>query len=126
MAGKKASGGRVQSAATFLYAADVATTSSYADVEFTVDGNTESAIECDFAISLEVEAEAATQDVNIKVLTRAHFSMPWRELQAETGVTTAGGNQSVYSGTVRGSQIKVQIKEGASSGGTAKIAVTLK
>lgn len=126
MSGYTASGSRQQAACTSLYADTIATTASYADVTFTDGRNNEIvAIPSGFAVSLVVEAEAETQAINIKILQRAHSSATWRELQAETGVATSGVTE-VYADIVRAAEVKVQIKEGASSGGVGKVSLCLK
>lgn len=126
MSGQTAAGARQQAAYTSLYATGVATTASYADVTFTdTAGRSVTEIPAGFAISLIVEAIAATQAVNVKVLHRSHPSATWRELAAETAVGTSSVTE-VYADIVRGAQIKVQIKEGTTSGGTGTISLCLK
>lgn len=126
MGNKIATGARTQAAATILYKTGITTSASYADVEFTLDASTSiDEIDVSFGVSLEVEAKATTQDVKVKILTRAHAEAEWRELQAETDVTT-GAVASVYSGAVRGAQVKIQVIEGTTSGGTLYVAATVK
>lgn len=126
MGNKIARGAASQAASTILYKTGITTSSSYADVEFTLNASTTlTEIDVSFGVSLEVEAKATTQDVKIKILTRAHSNAEWRELEGEADVTTSTV-ASVYSGAVRGAQVKIQVKEGSSSGGTLYVAVTVK
>jgi hypothetical protein len=126
MAGKQAGGSRVQQGASTYYIDGQATTGSYADVTFKRgDGVEVSALSMQAHISLMVEAKASGQDVKIKILQRAHSDAEWRELQAETDVTTASVAE-VYADNVRAGEIKIQVKEGSTSGGTVMIAVCAK
>lgn len=109
-----------------FYATGVATGAAYADVELTeLYGGKSTEMNTGERISLLVRAEATTQDCNIKVLARPHPSYDWRELVAETGLT-ADTDTEVYADTIRDAQIKIQVKQGASPGGTVTIGVCLK
>jgi hypothetical protein len=120
------SAGTVRQAAQSYYAEDVATTASYADVSFTDDhGRTQTVLSTGHAISALIRAEADTQDCNIKVLARPANDYPWRELVAETALVD-GTDTEVLADTVRDWQIKVQVKEGGTSGGTVSVGVCLK
>lgn len=106
--------------------ADHETTSSYVDVAFVDDsGKSQTVLSVGHAISLLLRARAETQDCDIKVLARPAQNYPWRELVAETTLT-AGTDTEVYADTIRDWQVKVQVKEGTTSGGTIDIGVCIK
>lgn len=126
MTSRTANGSRALMASTALSITGVATSDSYTDVTFTdVRGVEITAIEVSAHISLHVEAKATTQAVKVKVLERASPDMDWSELQAETDVGTSAKTE-VYSGNVRSGQIKIQVIEGSSSGGTLALALVAK
>lgn len=108
------------------YAEDVETSSSYSDVAFEDDaGRSTAVLSVGHAISALIRAKASTQDCNIKVLARPATGYPWRELVAETALV-ADTDTEVLADTIRDWQLKVQVKEGGTSGGTVEVGVCLK
>tara|TARA_R100000808_G_C2151643_1_gene160792 strand:+ start:2302 stop:2685 length:384 start_codon:yes stop_codon:yes gene_type:complete len=123
----QANGERVSGSYISGYLAAAPTTAAFVDVQFEDESGDPTGPAFDTAtyISLQVQAIATVQDAKIRVMERASREAAWIELVAEADVTTSQAT-TIYNGNARGSQMKIQLKQGSSPGGLVDVSFCLK